>query len=152
MKIEEHFGEHLDIDIWKWEAMLVYLSIFILFYVLMIKRYTFINISINNISNISRWNIIYKFSYHLQLSCISNTIIIWIISNWKKTLSVKDTFLFVNNWQKHVFNQYVINFEKEAHNLVQNELSTGNVKDYFKTRTYFTISRFAVVILNRRHR
>lgn len=81
MKIEEHFGEHLDIDSWKWEAMLVYLSIFILFYVLMIKRYTFINISMNNFSNISRWNIIYKFSYHLQLSCISNTIIIWIISN-----------------------------------------------------------------------
>lgn len=40
----------------------------------------------------------------------------------------------------------------QAHNLVQNELSTGNVKDNFKTRTYFTISRFAVVILNRRHR
>lgn len=54
MKIEEHFVEHLDIDSYNWETMLVYVSIYILFYVLLIKRYTFLNISMNNISNISR--------------------------------------------------------------------------------------------------
>lgn len=65
MKIEEYFGEYLDIDSWKWEVMLVYLFIFILFYVLMIKRYIFINIFMNNILNILWWNIIYKFFYYL---------------------------------------------------------------------------------------
>lgn len=44
MKIEEYFGEYLDIDSWKWEVMLVYVFIYILFYVLLIKRNIFLNI------------------------------------------------------------------------------------------------------------